>query len=268
MSLPDDVERLALLGWRLFPRAPRSRAAAFKGAHDAATHDLDTLAAWAREYPGCGWQAVCGPSGIWALDVDQKPDANGAASMRELTTRHGALPPAPTVRTGGGGWLVVFQAHTGPLIGQPGWRPGIDPRRGRHSITVPPTIHHRTGTAYRWITPPWVTAPPIAPAWLTSILSPPAEPERELRDPASLSDAHLQRAVDRAFDRLVSAAPGTRNATLNRCAYRLGILVGARFAEQQAEQTLMAGAQRIGLTHAEAAATIRSGLQAGMRART
>ena len=68
--LPEDVERVALLGWACFPRAARSRGAAFKGAHEAATHDLDTLAAWARDYPGCGWQAVCGPSDIWALEVD------------------------------------------------------------------------------------------------------------------------------------------------------------------------------------------------------
>ena len=188
--------------------------------------------------------------------------------MRELTTQHGTLPRAPTVRTGGGGWLVVFQAHHGPLIGQPGWRPGIDPRRGRHSITLPPTIHHSTGRPYRWITAPWDVTPPVAPQWLTSILSPPVEPERAVRDPETLSDARLQVAVNRCYDRLISAAPGTRNATLNRCAYRLGTLIGPRFSEHQAEQTLMAGARRIGLTHIEAAATIRSGLHAGMKVRT
>lgn len=260
--VPDEIVRLARLGWKFFPRAPRARAACFKGASAQATSDLERLTEWARQYPRCGWQAVCGPSGIWALDVDVTPRVDGVSSLRELIEANGALPRAPTARTGGGGWLIVFRAHGAPLIGTAGWRPGLDPRRGAQSITVPPTVHHRSGRPYRWIVPPWDVPPPPAPQWLTRLLAPP--PQRHFGEPArQLCDAQLAAIVNRVYDRLLAAREGARNVTLYKCSVRLGTLLGPRFPETQARVILMDGARRMGLSHAEAAATIRSGLEDG-----
>jgi hypothetical protein len=123
MRLHPDVERLALLGWRLHPASGRTRAACFPNAVTRATCDLDQLDQWSRQYPGCGWRVVMQNTGIWALDVDvpgvrHKHDGMGA--MRKLVAVHGSLPPRPTTRSGGGG-LAMFFAHGGePIAGRSG----------------------------------------------------------------------------------------------------------------------------------------------------
>lgn len=87
LALPSGVERLALLGWRLHPSSRFSRAACIRGAAQAATCDLDQLARWSREFPGCNWRVVMEGSGVWALDVDAPgPDhaADGIAALAAL----------------------------------------------------------------------------------------------------------------------------------------------------------------------------------------
>lgn len=68
--IPEEIERVALLGWRLYPASRYSRAACIKHGSDLATSDLNTLAAWSYEFPDCNWRVVCGGSGIWGLDLD------------------------------------------------------------------------------------------------------------------------------------------------------------------------------------------------------
>jgi hypothetical protein len=190
MTLHRDVERLAVLGWRLHPASRYSRAACIKNAADLATRDLDQLTLWSREFPGCSWRVVMEGSGIWALDVDlPSPDhaANGGQALADLVAMHGPLPPCPTARSGGGGWAVFFLHRGEPIAGATGTPcPGIDPRRGRQTVTVPPSLHHRTRLLYRWITPSWEITPPSAPGWLLQLVAPPAlptEPNRPAQPP-------------------------------------------------------------------------------------
>src|ERR1044072_1549223 len=173
MKLHPDIERVALLGWCMYPASNRSKAGCFKGATDAASCDLDRLEEWSAEYPNCNWRVVCGKSGIWALGCDVPPGHahNGIANLTELTKVHGEMPRRPQMRSGGGG-LALFFRHDGERIvgdsGNPA--PGIDPRRGRQSQTIPPSRHVTTGKSYRWITPPWEVAPVVAPAWLLRLV--------------------------------------------------------------------------------------------------
>ena len=51
-----DVERLALLGWRLYPASRSSKAACIKAPGESATFDLDKLEAWTRQFPNCNWR--------------------------------------------------------------------------------------------------------------------------------------------------------------------------------------------------------------------
>ena len=148
MDLHPDIERLALLGWRLHPASNRTRAACFADATTLATSDLDQLARWSREFPRCGWRVVMEGSGIWALDVDvpgARHKHDGVTALQELIAVHGPLPPRPTTRSGGGG-LALFFRHEGEAIVGKGGHPalGIDPRRGRQSVTVPPSLHPDT----------------------------------------------------------------------------------------------------------------------------
>jgi hypothetical protein len=62
----------------------------------------------------------------------------------------------------------------------------------------------------------------------------------------------------------LAAVEGARNDTLNRAAFRLGQLVAAgHLDDTDTTQRLLAAATTVGLGDREAAATVRSGLDAG-----
>jgi hypothetical protein len=267
MTLHPDLERLALLGWCLYPASNRSRAGCFKGATDASTHDLDRLEQWARAYPACNWRVVCGKSGIWGLDCDVPPGHahDGIANLAALCNVHGPLPPRPQLRSGGGGVVLFFRHQGERIIGEAGHpAAGIDPRRGRQSQTIPPSVHLTTRRPYRWLVAPWEVAPPPAPEWLLRLLAPPPEPAIP-KVQIDTSDA-ARRRLYRAALAVSQAVNGQRNAILNRRAFQIGRLIGAGLLdEREAVGALYGAARQVGLDHAETKATIRSGLMAGMR---
>ena len=55
MIVHRDVERLALLGWRLHPASQYSRAACIKDATELATCDLNQLDRWSWEFKSYSW---------------------------------------------------------------------------------------------------------------------------------------------------------------------------------------------------------------------
>jgi hypothetical protein len=78
--------------------------------------------------------------------------------------------------------------------------------------------------------------------------------------------ASPDRVVQRELARVRAARPGSRNATLNRAAFVLGLLAAAgRVRVAEAEDALAAAAGVCGLPAREAGPTIRSGLEAGVR---
>ena len=267
MSLHPDIERVALIGWHVYPASSRSKAACLKGPTGAATCDLDQLERWSHEFPRCNWRVVCGPSGVWGLDCDVPPGHayDGVAGLAALTKIHGPLPARPQLRSGGGGVALFFRHDGERLVGDAGNpSPGIDPRRGRQSQTIPPSRHIVTGKSYRWITAPWDLAPPPAPAWLLRLLEPPPEPEYR-HAPIDTADFARNRLY-RAATAVTQASSGARNDTLNRRSYQVGRLIGAGLlGEQEALEVLYSAARVAGLDHGEAKATIRSGVQSGVR---
>src|SRR5689334_23983188 len=84
-GMSPDIERLALLGWRLAPASSYSRAACIKDAATLATHDLDHIEMWARQFPGCNWRVAMQGSGIWALDVDRRSPDHAADGFAVLS---------------------------------------------------------------------------------------------------------------------------------------------------------------------------------------
>jgi len=273
IALHPDVERLALLGWRLHPVSRWSRAACIKDAADRATSDLDQLARWANDFPGCGWRVVMEGSGIWALDIDV-PSADHAAdgmkALVELVAMHGSLPPRPTTRSGGGGLALFFQHNGEAISGRTGTPvPGLDPRRGALAVTVPPSIHPRTGRSYRWIVAPWDLTPPPAPAWLLRLVAPPPAPAmsdvpKRLQDGGSTPRRYAVAALRRAVERVATARQGTRNDALNQQAFAM-----ARFIRDNALDpsevalALTCAAREAGLHPPEIEQTLASALRAG-----
>jgi len=276
MDLHPDVERLALLGWRLHPTSRRTRAACFKDPVSQATHDLAQLARWSHQYPACGWRVVMEGSGIWALDTDvpsERHKHDGVAALRRLVTMYGPLPPRPTTRSGGGGLALFFAHRDEPIVGKSGHpAPGIDPRRGRQSITVPPSIHPDTVAPYRWLVPPWELAPPPAPEWLLRLVAPPAaeeprhEPPPQLVREAEGCRRYAFAALRHAADRAARAPQGQRNDTLNAETFSLTrfLVEGTLDASEVATAMAYAGRQA-GLPPPEIKATLASALAASFR---
>jgi hypothetical protein len=72
--------------------------------------------------------------------------------------------------------------------------------------------------------------------------------------------------MDRELARVRAAPPGTRNATLNRAAFVLGLFAGSgRVCRETAEAELARAAEACGLSEAEAARTIARAFDAGIR---
>lgn len=274
MTLHPDIERLALLGWRLHPASQYSRAACIKQAANLATCNLAQLSRWASTFPGCNWRVVMGGSGIWALDIDVPgPDhaADGIAALAALVASNGPLPPRPMTRSGGGGLALFFQHDGERIVGRTGTpAPGIDPRRGALSVTVPPSIHIRTRRPYRWIVPPWELNPPPAPMWLLRLLEPPPEPSASppasLRHAGDTGRAYAIGALCRAVEQVATAPNGTRNDALNRAAWGVSRFIRSGLLQPSEIAYALAHAARVaGLDRVETARTLASALASGAR---
>ena len=175
-------------------------------------------------------------------------------------------------RSGGGGFALFFRHEGEPIAGHTGTpAPGLDPRRGRLTVTIPPSIHHRTRRPYRWITPPWELAPPPAPEWLLRLVAPPivppaSTPPRHYLDHPDRIRRYAAAALWNAADRVGAAPPGSRNAALNRETFALrrfianGALAMVEIAEAMGWAAKMAGLDRM-----ETQQTLNSALRAGAR---
>lgn len=266
--LHPDVERVALLGWHLYPASATSRAACIKNPTQHATCDLETLERWQHAFPGCGWRVVMGPSRIWGLDVDAPPGHkhDGVRNLANLVKTRRNWPLHPIARTGGGGFFHVFScvSHE-PIIGDAGHPVlGVDPKRGRQSQTIPPSLHVRTRKSYVWIIPPWAISPPPAPTWLLTMLRPLPPPDYTIPTITARDTASSRLLL--ACTAVLHSAASNHNNTLNRCAYQMGKLVaGGWLTETEVFNALHAAARQVGQSHGEATATIRSGIGAGLR---
>ena len=265
--IPDEIERVALLGWRVYPCSRSSKAARFKDPSANASCDLDLIQRWVDDYPASNWRVVMEGSGIWALDVDAPGadhDADGLAAMGRLVAKHGALPLRPTTRSGGGGVAMFFRHDEEPIHGKTGYpEPGLDPRRGRLSVTIPPSIHLTTRKPYEWLVKPWEVDPPAAPTWLLNAVKPPPEPARP-RLPEVTSEGRAERRLRRAVDAILSAPKGTANDTLNRQSFAVARHVaGGTLNESEAAAALYAAARNRNIPDYEARDTIKSGFKGG-----
>lgn len=270
-SIPDEIERLALIGWHLYPVSPTTKKACIKAPTDAATCDLDQLATWCGLFPGCGWRVVFGPSRLLGLDCDTPPGHahDGIANLAALVVEHGPLPPRPQLRSGGGGLALFFQNNGERIVGHDGCPAlGIDPRRGRQSQVVPPSLHWRTRRPYRWLTAPWETSPPPLPGWLARLMAPPPEPERKqpvLRT-GDQARNYAVGALRNAIRRVAALGKGGRNNALNAETYSLARFVDeGSLTESEVRESMLAAARANGFISEEgiraALATIDSGLK-------
>ena len=282
----DEVVRAALdyaaHGWAVFPvhgvsggrcrcgmsdcSSPGKHPLTRRGVKDATTNG-ETIAGWWRRWPDANLGLASGrTSGVVVIDVDPP---RGELSLRRLVDVGYELPETTTVRTGSGG-LHLYYAAPGIPFGNTAGRlpgvglelPGVDLRADGGYVVAPPSVHV-SGSRYAWIHLEVELAG--APTWLAAAEKAtedrPASPR--VTDPGSSTPYGLA-ALSGEFEELNSAPVGTRNHTLNRCAFRLGRLVaGGELDEVEVIGALRARALARGLAAREIERTIASGLAAG-----
>ncbi len=239
---------------------PRTR----HGVHDA-TSDVRIIADWWEQWPFANIGLATGLlSNVFVVDID---GPEGKKTLSALMGTADRILDQAKVRTGRGShYYFRCEGHT---IGNRPLGPGLDVR-GDGGYVVGIQSRHASGKIYQhahWgLRPNLRLVPGSIPEWLAEALgikpkmiSPSIEPLEE-----QLSNAYATAALADELEKLRQCRPGTRNTTLNRCAFKLGQLVGSGILDASAaEAELMATARQIGLSDSEAAATIRSGLIAG-----
>jgi Bifunctional DNA primase/polymerase, N-terminal len=259
----------AARGLPVFPCLPLGKAPAVpRGFLSATTNPATIRRFWTN--PECNVAIPTGSrSGFWALDVD---GAEGAASLRALEMKHGAIPNTRTVVTARGKHLwFAYPGSVPTTAGRIG--PGIDTRGDDGYVIVPPSVH-QTGRRYTFLGDLWA---PIesAPAWL--IIAARTKPVKLITERAVAAirgpcrgSAYGDAALRAEIAALAATPPGRRNDTLNRAAFSLFQLVAVG---ELAEAEVIAALHQACVTNGLAAddgwqsmhATIRSGRGAGLQ---
>jgi hypothetical protein len=174
--LAPEIMGAVRRGWRLHPLRPKDKLPFLKEWQRRAASDPAQIEAWAQEYRGCNWGAVCGPgSGFFAVNVDDP------TAMRGLEDEHGLIPEGLTNVTSRGYQLLYEwpeDADVRPATNCP--CEGIDVRGRDSYIVIPPSVHP-TGHVYRYSDGSLPI--PACPPWLlTLILNRPQAAAQPLQD--------------------------------------------------------------------------------------
>ncbi len=234
------------------------------GVHDATT-DRVLIGEWWRRSPGANVGIATGAvSGLIVVDLDLPK--GGRESLQALMAAGRQLAPTLTSHTGGRGLHLFYARPPGVVIPNtvarlPGLAqgvPGIDLRGDGGYVVAPPSIH-ASGRRYRWDRRRIVDLP----SWILPMrMSQVRAATSSLTGGAS---AYGARALSRELEAVRRLVVGQRNDGLNRAAFCLGRLVGGgELSESLVSEALLCSAMAVGLGESEAAATIRSGLRAGM----
>ena len=263
---PDPAEAMPAIecaillaedGWATFPMNARKRPVCRHGVKDA-SRDPEAIRRL-FSLPGAELVAVAtgAPSGVSVLDIDRQH--GGIDWWKE--NRH-RMPPTLAWRSRSGGLHVVFQHRPEirtVVLGEIGR--GVEIRAtGASAIYWPAQGYPYLCEAppARW--PSWLVPPPRA-AYTPPAPAPWCGNDRRARK-------YAEAALANAIARVATAAPGTRNATLNSQAFAL-----VRLAETGALATgeivfaMASAAAAAGLDGREVAATLKSALQAGVARR-
>lgn len=262
-ALSTAAQRLARAGCHVFPVKARAKVPLTEHGVDAATRDLERIAAWWQRWPAANVGVACGPSGLLVVDLD---GADGLESWQELRAEHPDTPRTLTARTGGAGWHLYFLAPADHRLGNTAGKiaPKIDTRGAGGYVLAPPSMHP-SGTAYSWCDRQPAELAEL-PGWLVNLLDPPPAPARPrptLCRPAA-GDRYAAAALAREIEELRACPVGRRNDSLCRASFNLGQLVAAgRLDPRAVLAELLTAAQGIGLGDREAERTAISGLRAG-----
>lgn len=221
---------------------------------------------WWAHWPAANLGLVTGePEGIVAVDVD------GPAAARTLLELAGGRPLGGlAVRTGRGAQLWYLTPEGEAVRNSAGCLADNVDVRGLGGYVVAPPSLHATGRRYTFAGGELGSIP----TWLLELARPTGrtmgQGKRQapvvFQGPACGATDHGRRALERECAELRTTPEGRRNHKLNQAAYALGRRVaGGSLAEALVVDELTAAALHAGLGERETAATIASGLRAGMQ---
>ena len=242
-------------GWPVFPCKPGGKVPSTRhGFHDA-TVDLGRIYKFWSAHPDHNIGVATGV-GFDCFDIDDASELDPAI-LRAFVDGDG-----PVVVTQGAG-LHVYGEVTG-LGNRTRFMPGSD-WRGRGGYCIAPPSRGPKGQ-WCWLDGCDETRPILPwPVWMIEKLNPAPVPARPAVVPIRPKDGYARAAIQGELDAILRAGEGTRNATLNTSAMKIGSLVGAGLLNEATAATMLTQAGvAVGLGHAESEATVRSGLRAGI----
>lgn len=268
-SLLQEALLWAVYGVKIFPCWPETKTPASKFGFKDATTDPTQIKKW---FGGGKFLIGAATEGFVVVDLDKHHESvDGVENWKEVVAEHApddSWKHTYVVRTPSGGIHIWYRDTNGPDNYRRNTAarvaPGIDTRAQGGYAILPPSC-----TPSGCYTPIW-SGYGIAylPDWIAPLIDKPdpiptgEKPVIEVS--GSSKERYVAKALKGEIDTLSKAAPGTRNHTLNRCAFSLGTLVGAGMLEwATAHEALMDTAISIGLGEWEAERTIESGLRAG-----
>ncbi|MFE9931748.1 bifunctional DNA primase/polymerase [Streptomyces sp. NPDC005533] len=284
--LLDAALAIAGRGWPLFPLRPGTKTPALHrqascpetgvcaGGHvkweqRATTDQTAIVRCWSHKPYNIG--LATGPAGLIVVDLDM-PKANssqdapgGADNLLALSERAGQpVPTTLTVRTPSGGIHLYFTAPDGVRLGNTAGKlaPLIDTRAHGGYVVAPGST---TAAGTYEITDD--SPPAELPAWVLTLLQPPAPRPLCIRMPGAVRTGTAARAALDAECDMVRRAPAKQaNNTLNRSAFKVGRFVAwGDLPREEVEEAFQAAGENRGLTVAECRATIRSALDSSAR---
>ena len=235
-----------------------------KGVHDA-TDDVNQIDRWWHwsRYPDAFIGVPTGlKNGFWVLDVDPKND--GITELKKLEAKLGPLPETYKVKTPSGGYHYYFKMPDGIEIKNDATgkvATGIDVRGEGGYVIVPPSMR-ADGRSYEAVDNGFLPEQcEFAPPWLIHLVTSDGS-KKAFGKVAARGWAH--RILARKCEEIATTDEGTRNETLNKVAFHVGMLVGRGELDRGAAfDALVEAARKCGLQDDEARKTINSGLTSG-----
>jgi len=223
-------------GFPVFPLNGKKPALKTMGKNfENATTDPDIIRDWwGGPYVHCNIGIPTGErSGIWTLDIDNKPtSANGFSSLQQIISKNGELPPTAS-QTTGTGQHYLFQSNE-MLVNNSASKiaAGIDVRGQGGYIVVAPSIHPDTKNAYQWKEglSPFDIGISAAPDWLVNLATndnyKSVGQRTNLDSEPIIGNNGAESILGEECKNIESAANGTQDTTLNKAAFCIGQLVG------------------------------------------
>lgn len=257
-SIKNSALKYAEKGIPVFP-CQRNKMPFTKHGFKDATTNTDQIDIWWSNYPGASIGMPTGEkSGMWVLDVDGE---EGFVSLKDLEAKQGSLPDTLQQKTGGGGRHYFFKYNGRDIKNSAGQvAKNLDVRGNGGYVVIPPSSHP-SGKNYQWLNK---LEPADPPEWLMDMVVSKSESPPSGSSTSYGNTPYGQTALANEIIKLSQATKGSRNATLNECAFCLSQLVaGGELDEGMTKNALISTGLTIGLKEKEIRQTIESGFKAG-----